>query len=102
MATFVPMAKTYELPPDQSKLVEINHKRIALFNVGGHFYAIDDMCPNRSGPLSLGEIEGTTGVCPWHDASLDLATGVVIRSPAEAGVAVYPVRLEGEDLTIAV
>jgi nitrite reductase (NADH) small subunit len=102
MATFVTVAKTQELAPDQGKLVEINRKRIALFNVGGRYYAIDDMCPHRGGPLSKGEIAGTTVVCPWHDASFDLATGAVTRSPAETGVAVYAVRVEGEDISIAV
>jgi NAD(P)H-dependent nitrite reductase small subunit len=102
MATFVNVAKTHELAPDQGKLVEINHKRIALFNVGGRYYAIDEMCPHRGGPLSEGDLEGTTVVCPWHDASFDLATGVVTRSPAETGVAVYAVRVEGEDIALAV
>lgn len=102
MATFVTVAKTHELAQDQGKLVEINRKRIALFNVGGRYYAIDDMCPHRGGPLSKGEIAGTTVVCPWHDASFDLATGAVTRSPAETGVAVYAVRIEGEDISIAV
>jgi NAD(P)H-dependent nitrite reductase small subunit len=102
MATFVIVAKTYELVLNQGKLVEVNHKRIALFNVGGRYYAIDDMCPHRGGPLSKGELEGTTVVCPWHDASFDLATGAVTRSPADTGVTTYEVRVEGEDLAIAV
>jgi NAD(P)H-dependent nitrite reductase small subunit len=102
MATFVTVAKTHELALDQGKLVEINHKRIALFNVGGRYYAIDDMCPHRGGPLSKGEVEGTTVVCPWHDASFDLATGAVMRSPAATGVATYAVRVEGEDIAVAV
>jgi NAD(P)H-dependent nitrite reductase small subunit len=102
MATFVTVAKTNELAQDQGKLVKINHKRIALFNVGGRYYAIDDMCPHRGGPLSQGELEGTTVVCPWHDASFDLATGEVTRSPAATGVTTYAVRVEGDDIAVAV
>jgi NAD(P)H-dependent nitrite reductase small subunit len=102
MATFVTVAKTHELAPDRGKLVQVNHQRIALFNVGGHYYAIDDMCPHRGGPLSAGELQGATVVCPWHEAAFDLATGAVTRPPAAAGVATYEVRVEGEDIAIAV
>jgi nitrite reductase (NADH) small subunit len=102
MATFVSVARTNELTPDQGKLVEVNHKRIALFNVGGRYFAIDDICPHRGGPLSEGELEGAAVVCPWHGAIFDLATGAVTRSPAAAGVATYEVRVEGEQIAIAV
>jgi nitrite reductase/ring-hydroxylating ferredoxin subunit len=102
MATFAKVARTDELPPGQAKLVEVMRKRIVLFNVGGHYYAIDDVCPHRGGPLSEGELEGTTVICPWHGAIFDLATGEVKRSPAAVGVATYEVRLDGGDIAIAV
>jgi 3-phenylpropionate/trans-cinnamate dioxygenase ferredoxin subunit len=102
MATFITIARTDELPPGQGKLVEVNQKRIALFNVGGCYYALDDMCPHRGGPLSEGELEGATVVCPWHGAIFDLATGNVTRPPGTAGVATYDVRLKGEEIVIVV
>jgi nitrite reductase/ring-hydroxylating ferredoxin subunit len=102
MVTFITVARTDELTPGQGKLVEVNQKRIALFNVNGCYYALDDMCPHRGGPLSEGELEGTAVVCPWHGASFDLATGNVTRAPAAAGVMTYEVRLDGEAITIAV
>jgi nitrite reductase/ring-hydroxylating ferredoxin subunit len=102
MATFVTVATIHELAPGQGKLVEVSDKRIALFNVGGRYYAIDDVCPHRGGPLSEGEIEGDTVVCPWHGAMFDIATGAVKRPPAAIGVATYAVRVEGEDIAIAI
>jgi nitrite reductase/ring-hydroxylating ferredoxin subunit len=102
MATFVKVATTNELPPGQSKLVEVHQKRIALFNLGGRYYAIDDMCPHRGGPLSEGELEGEAVVCPWHGAVFDLGTGQVERFPAAVGVATYEVRVDGEEVAIAV
>ena len=102
MATFITVARTNELTPGQGKLVEVNQKRIALFNVGGRYYALDDMCPHRGGPLSEGELEGTAVVCPWHGAIFDLATGNVTRPHGPAGVATYDVRLKGEEIVIAV
>jgi len=102
MATFIRVARTNELAPGQGKVVEVNQKRIVLFNVGGRYYALDDVCPHRGGPLSEGELEGATVVCPWHGAVFDLATGNVTRPPAAAGVVAYDVRLDGEEITIAV
>jgi nitrite reductase/ring-hydroxylating ferredoxin subunit len=102
MATFVKVARTDELSSGQGKLVEVDQKRIALFNVGGRYYAIDDRCPHRGGPLSEGELEGEAVVCPWHGAIFDVATGEVKRFPAAVGVATYEVRVEGGEVAIAV
>jgi nitrite reductase (NADH) small subunit len=102
MAAFVKVAKIDELPSGEGRLVEINQKRIALFNVDGRYYALDDVCPHRGAPLSEGEIEGEAVVCPWHGAIFELATGEVRRFPAATGVATYEVRLEGGEIAIAV
>jgi 3-phenylpropionate/trans-cinnamate dioxygenase ferredoxin component len=102
MATLITVARTADLAPGQGKLVEVNGKRIALFNVGGRYYALDDVCPHRGAPLSEGELEGTAVVCPWHGAIFDLGTGNIIRPPAAAGVTTYDVRLDGDEIAIAV
>jgi nitrite reductase/ring-hydroxylating ferredoxin subunit len=102
MATFVTVARTDELAPGQGKLLVCNEKRIALFNVDGRYYAIADECPHRGGPLSEGDLAGAAVVCPWHGAVFDLATGKVMRLPAACGVATYELRVEGEDIAIAV
>jgi nitrite reductase/ring-hydroxylating ferredoxin subunit len=52
MATFIAVARTDELAPGQGKLVEVNQKRIALFQVGGRYDALDDTSPHRGPPLS--------------------------------------------------
>jgi 3-phenylpropionate/trans-cinnamate dioxygenase ferredoxin subunit len=76
--------------------------RIALFNLGGTFYAIDDTCPHRGGPLSQGFIQGDVVVCPWHGARFRLGTGEVLSPPAQQGVACYPVRVHGQDIEIEI
>jgi nitrite reductase/ring-hydroxylating ferredoxin subunit len=101
MAAFVTVATIHELAPGQGKLVEVDNKRIALFHVGGRYYAIDDVCPHRGGPLSEGDLEGEAVVCPWHGAVFDLATGAVRRFPAAAGVTTYTVRVQGEQVEVA-
>jgi nitrite reductase/ring-hydroxylating ferredoxin subunit len=102
MAGFVKVAKTNELSPGQGRMIEANGKKIALFNVDGSFYAIDDTCTHRGGPLSEGSLEEKKVTCPWHGASFDVTTGEVQGPPAPSGVARYNVRVEGGDIEVEV
>ena len=100
MAGFVKAAKSGEIAPGKAKMVELNGKKIAIFNVEGAFCAIDDTCTHRGGPLSQGAVRGTTVTCPWHGAQYDLKTGSVLTPPAPQGVASYKVVVEGDDISI--
>ena len=68
MAQFTKVASTADLAPGAAKCVEVAGKKIALFNLEGSFYAIDDTCTHRGGPLSEGEVSGEEVTCPWHAA----------------------------------
>ncbi len=102
MAGFVKVAKSDEIAPDQGKLVEIEGKRIALFNVEGSFYAIDDTCTHRGGPLSEGVLNGQEVTCPWHGAVFNVTTAEVLHPPAPSGVARYNVRVAGADIEVEI
>lgn len=64
MGKFVKVATKSEISDQSAKLLKIGDKRIALFNLGGQFFAIDDTCPHADGPLSEGSIEGEEVECP--------------------------------------
>ena len=100
MTEFVKVAKTGEIAPGEARAVEAAGKRIALFNVGGTFYAIDDACTHRGGPLSEGMVLGTEVTCPWHGAIFDVSTGSVLGPPAPRDLAHYAVRVKGEDIEV--
>ncbi len=102
MADFVKAATTTELEPGQSRLVEVNGKQIALFNVGGQFFALENTCTHRGGPLVEGEVSGNEVTCPWHGATFDVRTGEVMGPPAQRAVARYGVRVTGTDLEVEV
>lgn len=102
MATLVKVAETSEIPAGQGKLVEAGGKKIALFNVDGEFYAIDDTCTHRGGPLSQGSLDGTTVTCPWHGADFDVASGDVKGPPAPTGVACYKVQVDGNEVKLEI
>lgn len=100
MVEFVKVATTGELAPGWGKLVEVSDKRIALFNVDGTYYAIDDECTHEGGPLSEGDLAGDIVECPWHLAQFNVKTGEVVSPPATDPVPSYRVKVEGEDILI--
>ena len=102
MAELVTVAKQSELKPGQAKCVQAKGCSIALFNIGGAYYAIDDTCPHVGGPLSSGEVEGTTVTCPWHGAQFDVTSGKVLAPPAAEGVKGYKVLVQGEEIKLEV
>jgi len=102
MTKLVKVATTTSLPPGKAAAVEFDGRRIAVFNVGGTFYAIDDTCPHAGGPLSEGQVDGDKVVCPWHDAAFDLKTGDALSPPAFEGVKSYKVVVEGDEVKIEV
>jgi chlorite dismutase/nitrite reductase/ring-hydroxylating ferredoxin subunit len=75
------------------KVVYLNGQQIALFNVQGELYALNNRCSHARGPLSEGNVEeseqGCTVTCPWHYAKYDLASGVVVDGVASAPVSAY-------------
>ena len=100
MGDYVKVAQANEIEPNHAKLVEVQGKNIALFNVDGKFYAIDNTCTHRGGPLSEGELEGDEVTCPWHGARFKVTSGEVLRPPAPQGVNSYKVRVNGQDIEL--
>ena len=100
MPEFVKVAKTDEIAPGQAKCVEINDREIALFNLDGAIYAIDNSCTHVGGPLSEGELDGNHVTCPWHGAVFDVTTGQVLGPPAGEHVSSYNTRLAGDDIEV--
>ena len=85
-----------------ARWLKVDGKKIALFNVDGALYAIDDSCTHRGGPLSEGELSGKEVTCPWHGAMFDVTTGQVLRPPAPQGVSGYNIRVEGGDIEVEI
>ncbi len=102
MADFVKVAKTNEIERGQARLGDVKGKSIALFNVDGQFFALDNTCTHRGGPLAEGEISGHEVTCPWHGAIFDIRTGKVVGPPAPRAVARYGVRVTGTDVEVEV
>ena len=102
MSKTVKVAQTSDLLPGIGKVVQADGRNIALFNVEGTFFAIDNTCTHRGGPLGEGKLSADTVECPWHGAHFNVKTGAVTRRPAPAGVRSFPVKVEGNDVFVEI
>ena len=82
------------------KLVEIEGQKIAVFNLGGTYYAIENTCPHRGGPLAEGMLAGDEVICPWHGSRFNVKTGAVLTPPARQEVKSFSVRVIGNDVEV--
>jgi nitrite reductase (NADH) small subunit/3-phenylpropionate/trans-cinnamate dioxygenase ferredoxin subunit len=99
MSTFSKACAVADVAPGTAKLVAVDGKDVALFNVDGTFYALDNECPHRGGPLGEGDLEGCIVTCPWHAWQYDVRTGESITDDLK--VARYDVKVEGGDVLVA-
>jgi len=96
---FVKVATTDEIEPGTGKLVQVNGLEIAVFNVGGQFYASGAVCPHEGGPLEDGTLDGDVVICPWHGFDFDLKTGECVVD-SDLRVPIYPVKVEGDSILV--
>ena len=101
MTNYVEAARVDEVPEGTGKAVEIEGKPIALFNVGGQIYAIDDSCPHYGASLGLGTLDGRIVTCRMHGMKIDVVTGCFPASEAFA-VTSYPVIVVAGMIRVAV
>jgi 3-phenylpropionate/trans-cinnamate dioxygenase ferredoxin component len=78
----------------------IDDLEIALFNLDGTFFAIKDVCTHDQAPLSEGELDGDTIVCPWHGACFSVRTGEALSLPAIEPVETFPVILQDDEVYV--
>ena len=82
MGTRVRIAAVADVPPGSGRVVEAGGRSLAIFNVDGAFYALDNACPHRGGPLGEGDLDGTQVTCPWHAWRWDVTSGANVNNPA--------------------
>ena len=97
---FVTAAQVADVAPGTGKAVIVGEREIALFNVGGRFYALDNTCPHQGGPLAEGWLDGAVVTCPWHAWTFKLSDGKMTLGEF-ASVDTFEVRVEGDDVRIS-
>jgi len=100
--SLAPLAKYADIPEGQAIVVlAAEGREIALFNIEGKIYALDNACPHIGGPLGEGEIEDQCVTCPWHGWQFDVTTGKASQNPA-VGVSCYPVEIRAGEIFVDV
>ena len=94
---FVRAARKDEIPAGSIREFQVEGKTLAIANVEGKFFAIDNTCLHRGGPLGQGPLHGKVVTCPWHAWQYDVTSGKVVQNPA-ASVACYNLEVRGEDI----
>lgn len=100
MSEFQTVATVDQVPPGTLKVFRVKGRRIAVSQVEGAFYAIDDLCTHDEGPLGTGTLAGDEVECPRHGARFSVRTGAALRMPAVTPVKVHPVRLDGHKIQV--
>jgi nitrite reductase/ring-hydroxylating ferredoxin subunit len=102
MAEFIRVASVSDLASGSGVVIDVNGRPIALFNVNGTFYALDNTCAHRGGPLGEGYVDcaNLTVQCPWHGWVYGLSDGASTFNPL-ARVEKFDVQVEGDDVKIS-
>ncbi len=101
MGTFTKAIAASELTAGMKKTIVVAGHKIALANVDGEFFAIDDTCTHEACSLGTeGFLDGSVVICGCHGAQFDVTNGKVLALPAPSDVASYETKVENGDVYI--
>ena len=98
-ARWIRAAKISDIAEGAGVVFGPEDQKIAVFKSGGNFFAIDNTCPHRGGPLAEGYVENFEVICPWHAWTFDVKTGACISVPG-VQINTYLVKTEGDDVFV--
>jgi 3-phenylpropionate/trans-cinnamate dioxygenase ferredoxin subunit len=94
MAEWIDVARIDELTPGNRKIIMTDVAEIAVFNLDGEFFAIEDVCTHDGGELASGVCDGDQIICPRHGARFCIRSGKVLTPPAYEDIETFPVRID--------
>ncbi len=100
--TWIRVASLADVPEGSTRQVDAGGVPICLYNLGGTLCATQDTCTHAEASLADGFIDGEAIECPLHQALFDIRTGQALGPPATEDLRVYPVRVDGEAISIEI
>jgi 3-phenylpropionate/trans-cinnamate dioxygenase ferredoxin subunit len=93
MATWVEVGRIEDVPPGHAARVEIDEVPVAIFNLDGEFFCLDDTCSHAEASLSDGDLDTSRCAieCPLHGSAFSLRTGDPLSLPAVEPVRVHQI-----------
>ena len=101
MSDFVTVAKVGEIPDGQGVAYVVGEKVVAVFNDGGTYHAINDMCLHQGASLAEGDLQDGVVACPWHGWRFRVCDGTWCDNP-RIKTDSYQVRVQGEEIQVRV
>ena len=95
MRDFQAVGKVSDFVAGQGRMVTVSGRHVALFRLGDEFYAIDNLCLHKAGPIC----DGYVVTCPWHGWSYEIKTGTLVQDP-KVGLSKHDVRIDGEEVSV--
>lgn len=99
MAGFVTVGAAADFPLGQGRKAIVSGRHVAIFRLDDGYFAIDNLCLHRAGPLCEGPIEGGVVTCPWHGWSYDIRTGILVQD-GKVGVSCHNVRVVDDSVQV--
>jgi nitrite reductase (NADH) small subunit len=99
--SFIRAAQSSDIPPGAIREFQVGGTAVAVANVEGKFFAINNLCMHRGGPLGAGDLDRQIVTCPWHGWQFDVTTGHMVGNPAIAAPC-YKVELRDGDIFVDV
>lgn len=94
------VAAVSDIPVGEVRAVQCGARSLAVSNIDGTLYAIDNRCTHDNGPLGEGRLRNGRIICPRHGAAFDAKTGRVLSLPAVRNVQAYEVTVDGDDVCV--
>ena len=98
----IELCKTSDVAEGAAIKVETGDLILAVFNLNGAFYVLDDTCSHGPGSLSEGPICGDVVECDFHNGAFNIKTGEVVEPPCMIPQKTYKVTVENETVSIEV
>lgn len=99
---WVAVAKTADIEPGTMIAVTTGDRQLALYNIGGTFYASDNECTHAYAMLTDGTIDGDVIECPLHGGAFEIKTGKGLGAPIFCDLKCYPTRVSGDAVEVDV
>jgi 3-phenylpropionate/trans-cinnamate dioxygenase ferredoxin subunit len=101
--TFVTVASSDQIPDGEGRAFEVEGETVGVFNCGGQFFAVGDVCTHAEARLHEGTLDRVrcTIECPLHGAEFDLRTGEVLTPPATEPLRTFAVRLRDHEIEVS-
>jgi 3-phenylpropionate/trans-cinnamate dioxygenase ferredoxin subunit len=100
MSEWVTVAQADQLAPGEWRVVDVDGTHLAVFNLDGEYFAIEDVCTHDGGQLTGGLVEGDQIVCPRHGARFCIRTGAALCAPAYEPTTRFPMRIENSQVQV--